>query len=81
MSFSAVGRITGLSVHRVMAICHRYVEHAVSLADHSEVKRVAIAINDFEPSAPSFFWSPENSTSPNSTRTSHNPLKIQQSQF
>jgi transposase len=42
VSFSAVGRITALSVHRVMAICHRYVEHAVSLADHSEVKRVAI---------------------------------------
>jgi transposase len=42
MSFSAVGRITGLSVHRVMTICHCYVEQAVSLADHSEVKRLAI---------------------------------------
>ena len=42
MSFSAVGRITGLSVHRVMAICHCYVERAVNLADHSEVKRLAI---------------------------------------
>lgn len=42
MSFSAVGRITGLSVHRVMAICHCYVERAVNLADHREVKRLAI---------------------------------------
>lgn len=42
MSFSAVARVTGLSVHRVMAICHSYVEQAVSLADHSEVKRLAI---------------------------------------
>ena len=42
MSFSAVARITGLSVHRVMAICHCYVEQAVSMADHSAVKRLAI---------------------------------------
>ena len=42
MSFSAVARITGLSVHRVMAICHRYVEEAVSMADYSEVRRLAI---------------------------------------
>jgi len=42
MSFSAVARITGLSVHRVMAICHRYVDEAVSMADYSEVRRLAI---------------------------------------
>lgn len=42
MSFSAVARLTGLSFHRVLAICNRYVEAAVSRADHSEVKRLAI---------------------------------------
>jgi transposase len=42
MTFRGVSRITGLSVHRVMAICERYVDEAVSLSDHSEVKRLAM---------------------------------------
>jgi transposase len=42
MSFSAVARIAGLSVHRVMAICHRYVDEAVGAADYSAVTRLAI---------------------------------------
>jgi transposase len=42
MTFSGVARVTGLSVHRVMAMCERYVNAAVSAADFSEVRRVAI---------------------------------------
>ena len=42
MTFSGVARVTGLSVHRVMALCERYVNAAVSAADFSEVRRVAI---------------------------------------
>lgn len=42
MTFRGVSRITGLSVHRVMALCERYVDEAVSLADYSEVKRLAV---------------------------------------
>lgn len=42
MTFRGVSRITGLSVHRVMAICEKYVDEAVSLADYSEVRRLAI---------------------------------------
>ena len=42
MTFSGVARVTGLSVHRVMALCDRYVNSAVSLADFSEVRRIAI---------------------------------------
>jgi transposase len=42
MSFSAVARVTGVSVHRVMALCERYVNAAVGAADLSGVKRIAI---------------------------------------
>jgi len=42
MTFSGVARVTGLSVHRVMALCERYVNTAVSAADFSEVRRIAI---------------------------------------
>ena len=42
MPFSGVTRITGLSVHRVMALCERYVNTAISTADFSEVRRLAI---------------------------------------
>jgi transposase len=42
MPFSAVARLTHLSVHRVMAICTRHVEAAVSQADHSAVRQLAI---------------------------------------
>jgi transposase len=42
MSFSAVARLTGVSVHRVMRICERYVDAAVSGADWSAVRRIAI---------------------------------------
>lgn len=42
MTFSGVARITGLSVHRVMAVCDRYVNTVVSAANFSEVRRLAI---------------------------------------
>lgn len=42
MTFSGVARVTGLSVHRVMSVCERYVDEAVSLADYGEVRRLAI---------------------------------------
>lgn len=42
MTFSGVARITRLSVHRVMTLCKRYVNTAVSAADNSEVRRLAI---------------------------------------
>ena len=42
MTFSGVARITGLSVHRVMTLCDRYVNTAVSAAEHSAVRRLAI---------------------------------------
>jgi len=42
MTFSGVARITGLSVHRVMTVCDRYVNTAVSAANFSEVRRLAI---------------------------------------
>ncbi|MFN3377538.1 MAG: ISL3 family transposase [Burkholderiaceae bacterium] len=42
MSFTAVARIVGESVHRVMAICERYVELALAAADFSSVKALAI---------------------------------------
>lgn len=42
MSFSAVARVTGVSVHRVMALCERYVNAAVGAADLSSVQRIAI---------------------------------------
>ena len=40
-TFTGASRISGLSVHRVMALCERYVNEAVSAADLSEVRRVA----------------------------------------
>jgi transposase len=42
MTFSGVARIPGLSVHRVMAVCDRYVNTAVSAANFSAVRRLAI---------------------------------------
>jgi len=42
MPFAAVARIVGESAHRVMAVCERYVEIAVGLADFSEVTALAI---------------------------------------
>lgn len=42
MTFSAVARLMGLSVHRVMAICERYVDLAVAQTDLSEVCNLAI---------------------------------------
>ena len=41
-TFTGAARISGLSVHRVMALCERYVNEAVSTADLSEVRRVAL---------------------------------------
>jgi len=34
--------VTGLSVHRVMALCERYVDEAVSRAGYSEVRQLAV---------------------------------------
>lgn len=42
MTFSAVARLTGVSVHRVMALAERYVNAAVGAAEMSEVRRLAI---------------------------------------
>jgi transposase len=42
MTFRGVSRVTGLSVHRVMAICERYVDAAVAAADYSEVRQLAV---------------------------------------
>ena len=42
MPFAAVARIVGESAHRVTAVCERYVELALDLADFSEVKALAI---------------------------------------
>jgi len=42
MPFAGVARITGVSVHRVMALAERYVNAAVGAADFSEVRRLAI---------------------------------------
>ena len=42
MPFTAVARIVGESVHRVMQVCRRYVELALESADFSEVKALAI---------------------------------------
>jgi transposase len=42
MTFTAVARITGVSVHRVMTLCDRYVDATVAAADFSAVKRLAI---------------------------------------
>jgi transposase len=42
MTFAAVARLTGLSWHRVHAICSRYVELALAADDLSAVEAVAI---------------------------------------
>lgn len=42
MPFAAVARLVGESAHRVMAVCERYVEIALGLADFSDVKALAI---------------------------------------
>jgi len=42
MPFRGVARITGLSVHRVMAICKCYVDLAVAARDLAEVRQLAI---------------------------------------
>ena len=41
-TFTGAARISGLSIHRVMSLCERYVDEAVSTADFSEVRRLAI---------------------------------------
>jgi hypothetical protein len=42
MPFAAVARIVGESAHRVMAVCERYVELALSVTDLSDVTALAI---------------------------------------
>ena len=42
MPFAAVARTVGISAHRVMAICRRYVTLALEAADFSGVKALAI---------------------------------------
>lgn len=42
MPFAAVARIVGESAHRVTAVCERYVELALGMADFSEVRALAI---------------------------------------
>lgn len=42
MTFTGVSRLVNISVHRVMAICEKYVNEAVAQADYSEVTSVAI---------------------------------------
>jgi transposase len=42
MPFAAVARLVGESVHRVMAVCERYVELARAAADFSQVKALAV---------------------------------------
>lgn len=42
MPFAAVARLTGVSWHRVVAICTRYVDLAVAAQDLSELRSVAI---------------------------------------
>ena len=42
MAFSAVARIVGVSLHKVMRIAERYVEGALSASDLSQVRRIAI---------------------------------------
>lgn len=41
MTFAAVSRLVGLSWHKVVAICKRYVDLGLEQADFSEVKRLA----------------------------------------
>jgi len=42
MPWAAVARTVGVSAHRVGAICERYVDLALDLADHSSVRHLAI---------------------------------------
>src|ERR671919_872589 len=42
MTFTGVAKLVNLSVYRVMAICSRYIDSALSQADFSEVKDLAI---------------------------------------
>ena len=42
MPFAAVARIVGISAHRVLAICRRYVALALAAANFGEVKALAI---------------------------------------
>jgi transposase len=42
MPFAAVARVVGESAHRVMAVCERYVDMALGLADFGDVKALAI---------------------------------------
>ncbi len=42
MTFTAVAELLHISVHRVQAICDKYVNEAVELSDYSAVKEVAI---------------------------------------
>jgi transposase len=42
MPFAAMARIAGESAHRVLAVCTRYVDIALRLADFSDVKALAI---------------------------------------
>jgi len=42
MTFSAVSRLVNVSVHRVMAVCERYVELAVAQQDLGGVRNLAI---------------------------------------
>ena len=42
MTFTAIAELLNISVHRVMAICRRYVDAAVAQADYSEVHAVAV---------------------------------------
>lgn len=42
MPFRAVSRLTGVSLHRVMSLCERYVDLAVAQQDLSEVRALAI---------------------------------------
>jgi hypothetical protein len=42
MTFTAVAEMLNISVHRVMAICNKYVDEAVKQTDYSQVTTVAI---------------------------------------
>lgn len=42
MTFTAVAELLNISVHRVMAICRKYVDEAVAQADYSDVNSVAV---------------------------------------
>jgi transposase len=42
MTFRGISKLVGVSVHRIMAICNRYVALAVAEADFSDVKKLAI---------------------------------------